>query len=311
MFRSPKIARTSSFPALVLFTLTAVWLCTAQELPTVRSVAVSPPGEAVEIEIQTSQRLTPQVQVLSGPDRIVVDFPGALPGPGLHSVVVQHGEVKAVRTGLFKARPPVTRVVLDLKTAHGYQVFPSGRAVIVKVGGTINMASGVARINPTPPASPPAKQAPPAPPAMQAPLPPPAMQAPPLSSPLIVGFQDGLLSIAADRANLAEVLYQVQVQTGAEIEVPSGAEQEKVSATLGPALASDVLAQLLYGSPYNLIILGSFEDSIDRVILTPKVPGIKVTQLAPVMPGSGVDPGQPPGQPEMKTPPPDQSPSPD
>ena len=243
MFRSPKIARTSSFPALVLFTLAAVWLCTAQELPTVRSVAVSPPGEAVEIEIQTSQRLTPQVQVLSGPDRIVVDFPGALPGPGLHSVVVQHGEVKAVRTGLFKARPPLTRVVLDLKTAHGYQVFPSGRAVIVKVGGTINMASGVARINPTPPASPPAKQAP---------LPPPAMQAPPLSSPLIVGFQDGLLSIAADRANLAEVLYQVQVQTGAEIEVPSGAEQEKVSATLGPALASDVLAQLLYGSPRNL-----------------------------------------------------------
>jgi len=41
----------------------------------------------------------------------------------------------------------------------------------------------------------------------------------------------------------AGVLYQIQVQTGTEIVVPSGAEQEKVSATLGPALASDVLAQ--------------------------------------------------------------------
>jgi hypothetical protein len=303
MLRSPKIARTSFFPGLVLFTLIAVSLCTAQELPTVSSVAVSRSGEAIEVEIQTSQRLTPQVQVLSGPDRIVVDFPGAHPGPGLRSVVVQRGEVKAVRTGLFEARPPITRVVLDLKTAQGYQLFPSGRAVIVKVGGTINLASGVARINPTPPASPPAMQAAP---------PPPAMQAPPLPSPLTVGFQNGLLSIAADRASLAEVLYQVQVQTGAEIEVPSGAEQEKVSATLGPALASDVLAQMLYGSPYNLIILGSFEDSIDRVILTPKAPGIlKANQMAPATPGSGVDPGQPPGQPEMKAPPPDQSPPPD
>ena len=165
------------------------------------------------------------------------------------------------------------------------------------------MASGVARINPTPPASPPAMPVPPQPP---------AMQAPPLPSPLTVGFQDGLLSIAADRASLAEVLYQIQVQTGAEIDVPSGAELEKVSATLGPALASDVLAQLLDGSPYNLIVLGSFEDSIDRVILTPKVPGIlKVSQMTPATPGSGVDPGQPPGQPEMKTPLPDQLPPPD
>jgi hypothetical protein len=290
MFRSPKIARTSSFPALVLFTLTAVSLCTAQELPTVRSVAVSPPGEAVEIEIQTSRPLTPQVQVLSGPDRIVVDFPGALPGPGLRSVVVHRGEVKAVRAGLFEARPPITRVVLDLKTAQGYQLFPSGRAVIVRVGGTINMASGVARINPTPPASPSPMPVLSSPPAMPVPPPPLALQAPPPPAPLTVGFQDGLLSIAADRVSLAEVLYQVQVQTRAKIEAPSGSEQEKVSATLGPALASDVLAQLLYGSPYNLIILGLFEDSIDRIILTPKVP---------------------PGQPEMKTPPPDQSPPPD
>jgi hypothetical protein len=275
MFDSPKIGKTRSIPALALFTLTAVSLCTAQELPTVRSVAVLRAGEAVELEIQTSQRLTPHVQVLSGPDRIVVDFPGALPGPGLRSVVVQRGEVKRVRTGLFEARPPITRVVLDLKTAQGYQLFPSEKVVIVKVGGRIDMASGVAPTNPTPPASPPTPQAPPPPP------------------PLTVGFQNGLLSIAADRASLAEVLYQIQVQTGTEIVVPSGAEQEKVSATLGPALASDVLAQLLDGSPYNLIILGSFEDSssLNQVILTPKVPGIPpVNPMAPPPPPPAPEP---------------------
>ncbi|HXY51570.1 MAG TPA: AMIN domain-containing protein [Terriglobales bacterium] len=276
MFHSPKMARTSSFQALALFTLTAVSLCASQEAPTVRGVAVLRASEAVEIEIQISQRLTPQVQVLSGPDRIVVDFPGALPGPGLRSVVVQRGEVKRVRTGLFEARPPITRVVLDLKTAQDYQLVPSGKAVMVKVGGTTHMASGVAPTNPTAPASPPTMQAPPPPP------------------PLTVGFQDGLLSIAADRASLAEVLYQIQVQTGAEIAVPSGVEQEKVSATLGPALACAVLAQLLDGSPYNLIILGSFEDSssLDRVILTPKLLGF-----------SQLNPMPPPPPPPARTPP--------
>ena len=122
-------------------------------------------------------------------------------------------------------------------------------------------------------------------------------------------------------------------RTGTEIVVPSGAEQEKVSATLGPALASDVLAQLLDGSPYNLIILGSFEDSssLNQVILTPKVPGVPpvnpmappppppapkpestppqrlVEQAPPATPGSGADQVNP-GQPGIKTPPPDQPP---
>ena len=219
-----------------------------------------------------------------------------------------------MRTGLFEARPPITRVVLDLKTAQGYQLFPSGKVVIVSVGGRIDMASGVAPTNPTPPASPPT---------LQSPSPPP---------PLTVGFQNGLLRIAADRASLAEILYQIQVQTGAEIAVPSGAKQEKVSATLGPR-ASDVLAQLLDGSPYNLIILGSFEDSssLNQVILTPKVPGIPpvnpmaplppqpapepestppqrvVEPAPPAPPGSGADQVNP-GQPEIKTPPPDNPP---
>src|SRR4029077_15113938 len=82
---------------------------------------------AVEIEIEASDRLVPQTQVLTGPDRLVVDFPNATPGAQLRSQSVNRGQVKDVRIGLFQSNPPVTRLVLDLKTPQSYQIFPYGR----------------------------------------------------------------------------------------------------------------------------------------------------------------------------------------
>ena len=37
---------------------------------------------------------------------------------------VDRGEVKDVRFGLFQGKPPVTRIVLDLKTPQSYQGLP-------------------------------------------------------------------------------------------------------------------------------------------------------------------------------------------
>ena len=91
--------------------------------------------DAVEIEVEASDRIVPQTQVLTGPDRLVVDFPNRVPSNQLRSQSVDRGEVKDVRVGLFQSKPPVTRLVLDLKTAQSYQVFPSGRTVMIKVMG--------------------------------------------------------------------------------------------------------------------------------------------------------------------------------
>jgi hypothetical protein len=66
---------------------------------------------------------------------------------------------------------------------------------------------------------------------------------------------------------LAQVLFEVQQKTQAEIAIPSGAEQEKVIADLGPAPARDVLSALLNGSSYNFVFVGD-ELSLERVILT-------------------------------------------
>ncbi len=101
----------------------------------VRQVKVLGSKDTVEIEVDASDRIIPESQVLTGPDRLVVDFPNAVPGNGLRSQSVNRGEVKSLRIGLFQSRPPVTRVVVDLKTARSYQIFPNGRTVIIKVLG--------------------------------------------------------------------------------------------------------------------------------------------------------------------------------
>src|ERR1700675_376153 len=102
----------------------------------IRRVAVLKSGGATEIEIETSQRTEPAVQALTGPDRLVIDFPAALPGPKLKALAVNQGEVKGVRVGLLSAKPPITRVVLDLNSAQVYQMFPTANSVIVKLPGS-------------------------------------------------------------------------------------------------------------------------------------------------------------------------------
>jgi hypothetical protein len=88
-----------------------------------------------------------------------------------------------------------------------------------------------------------------------------------------VDFQNGLLTIIADKATLAEVLYEVQLRTGADIAIPSGAEQEKVVVKAGPGLAKDVLAALLNGSRFNFILQGSAKDpdGLGSVLLIPRI----------------------------------------
>ena len=226
----------------------------------VRQVKIMGNKEAVEIEVEASDRIVPQTQVLSGPDRLVIDFPNSVPGAQLRSQSVNRGKVKDLRIGLFQSKPPITRIVLDLTTAQSYQIFPYGRTVMIKVLGAPEAQSaagvsgrpGLVNANYTTGAE----------------------RLPLITStkPLEVSFREGLLTIQATKATLSEVLYAVQQRTGADIAIPSGAEQEKVVANLGPAPAQEVLAHLLNGSRFNFLILNSVNDprQLDRVILSPR-----------------------------------------
>lgn len=221
----------------------------------IRKVSLLKSGGAMEIEIETSQRVVPTTQLITGPDRLVIDFPGSFPGPQLRALSVNQGEIKGVRTALLSNNPPVTRVVLDLKSPQEFQLFPSTRAVVVKLPGSTTPVH-------TPGTSEPAIQV-----ASAAPAP-----APEPPKKVTVTFQSGQLRIASDKGSLADVLNEVHMQTGAEIAIPAGAEQEQVVTTIGPALPRTAMSELLNGSRYNFIIVGTDADpnQLERVVLTPK-----------------------------------------
>jgi AMIN domain len=291
----------------------------------VEHVAVRGTGDAMEVEIQTSGGLVaPDTQAITGPDRILVDFPGALPAAELHALElkVNSGALKSVRAGLFFNNPPITRVVLDLAEPQSYHIATNQNAVVVRLGpvklgsitnspattmnGSAQVApaklvpansvsansgstnSGSRHISSAKSSSSKAETVDTVPPhalniaailASQnaspnggmkvtvAAAPIAATSAPPAKPSVSVTFANGMLRIHSEKATLAQVLYEVQTQTRAEIAIPAGAEQEEVISDLGPAPAREVLAALLNGSPYNFIFVGD-ELTLERVILT-------------------------------------------
>jgi hypothetical protein len=323
---------------------------------TVRHVSVRGSEANLEIEIDTAgSPASPDTQAIADPDRIVIDFPGALPAAELRALEVNRGALKRVRTGLFFSNPPITRVVLDLTGPRNYRVMSSVNAVIVKLeppsgsvdaametattessgagNSTARLQSAAVSSNPyalptvsgadmrvpnasvsiiRTPITPQTRVAQSLPqdhmPQNQAPgvvqnpvqnavvsgnsaqmvssatanaqlegmpslLPENQLQQSQARAmalagvPLRVDYTGGLLTIHAAKATLAEVLFEVQRQTKAEIAIPAGAEQEGVVADIGPGAARDVLATLLNGSHYNFIFVGD-EDRLEKVILT-------------------------------------------
>ncbi len=265
----------------------------------IQSVAVHGTDAAMEVEIQTfGAQVSPNAQAITGPDRIVIDFPGALPASELHALDVNRGALKAVRAGLFFNNPPITRIVLDLAEPQSYQISTIKNATVIKLsagklgaGKRVSDTSTASRVSVVSPAHPAKLQnvalasgtnrggariaaavsnavanttAQPVAPVEVAPPVPPKPAA-------TVTFENGMLRIHADKATLAQVLFEVQRQTQAEIAIPSGAEQEEVFVDLGPAPAREVLGSLLNGTPYNFIFVGN-ESTLERVILTRRDP---------------------------------------
>jgi len=249
----------------------------------VQHLLVRGTGDALEIEIQTSgAAVAPNTQVITGPDRIVVDFPGALPAEDLRGLKVNQGPLKGVRSGLFFNDPPITRIVLDLTSPQAYAISTNNHSVIVKLGAgtaasaTVNVVrSPVAKLQNAAVAT---SSAPGVTPKLieavsdgvpNLPVEPKiASETPQPPKPAVtVNFENGMLRIHAEHATLAQVLYEVQRQTHAEIAIPAGAEQEQVFTDIGPGASRDVLGSLLNGSAYNFIFVGT-EDHLEQVILT-------------------------------------------
>ena len=274
----------------------------------VRSVvSISLTGEnPFQLKVHTSGPVSPEIEMVSGPERLVIDLPNAKPASGLHGLSESRGDIRGVRVGLFRSNPPVTRVVVDLTRPHWYRLVHDSSGLVVTLGSdsevTENVQPMIGWVSTKLPAtsaethaSPLVKKAA-------------AVNSLPEVNGVRVQFADGQMTIHANNATLSEVLFQIQKTTGAEIAIPSGTEQDKVSADFGPGTPSQVLAQLLNGSGLNFVVVGSEADpnGLRSVILSRAAAGVDV-------PPPSVPPDQavtaetesfaPPPPPETFTPP--------
>ncbi len=107
-----------------------------------------------------------------------------------------------------------------------------------------------------------------------------------------VSFQNGELSIIAPNSTLGDILRAVRKQTGADIDIPPA--NERVVTRLGPGPVRQVMAELLNGSRFNYVLLGSAQDSnlLTRVVLVAKTgPENTVTPAAQPQPSGPMQAG--------------------
>lgn len=114
-----------------------------------------------------------------------------------------------------------------------------------------------------------------------------------------VTFEGGQLTVIAHNCTLGDVLRAIKKQMGAEIDVPPSAT-ERVVADLGPGAPHDVIANLLNGTHFNYVIVGSASDpaAVQSLALTPKSGGTETASATPAnrppVPSRVFQPGMPP-----------------
>lgn len=94
------------------------------------------------------------------------------------------------------------------------------------------------------------------------------------ASPPQVSLQGGQLTIVARNSTMSDVLNAVRQKTGANVDMPAGSG-ERVVGQFGPGAPRDVMAQLLNGSHYDYVLLGSAADprALKKVVLMAKSSG--------------------------------------
>jgi hypothetical protein len=145
-----------------------------------------------------------------------------------------------------------------------------------------------------------------------APLPPPEPVAPPAPKPpdwpandhpadaAVVWNSQGL-RIDAANSSLSQILKDVSTVTGTKVE-GLGPDQ-RIFGTYGPGPARDVLAKLLDGSGYNILMIGDQGHGTPRsIVLTPQSKGGETSQVSNNEPQANDDSADADEQPEQPQP---------
>ncbi|HUR36803.1 MAG TPA: type IV pilus secretin PilQ [Terriglobales bacterium] len=101
----------------------------------IRNVSVVRGKGGLQVQINASSAIAPTAIKLSGPDRIVVDVPNAIPAPRMREIAVNHQDVKGIRVARYALTPPATRIVIDLNNKVDFELASNGSQALVKLHG--------------------------------------------------------------------------------------------------------------------------------------------------------------------------------
>ena len=116
-----------------------------------RRVNVVPGADSVQIEISSSQSVTPRLSKLNSPDRVVVELPETVMASSQSKISVGSDGVKGVRIGMDGRTPPTTSVVIDLEKPLAYELTPGSAGKVILTLHSQGAAPSVAKSNPAPP----------------------------------------------------------------------------------------------------------------------------------------------------------------
>ncbi len=94
-------------------------------------VTVVPGADNLQIELTSSETVTPRVSKLSSPARILVELPGTVAETPQNHIQIGNAGVKGVRIGMDGKTPPTTSVVIDLDKACAFELTPGAAGKLV------------------------------------------------------------------------------------------------------------------------------------------------------------------------------------
>jgi AMIN domain len=99
----------------------------------VNSVRVVPGDRGPVLEIAATRPLTPKLQTVENPPRLVIDLPDSTLNTVRHKITFRNDQIKGIRVDQYQTNPAVTRVVVDLWSPVAYTWDRTGSRLQIRI----------------------------------------------------------------------------------------------------------------------------------------------------------------------------------